>query len=482
VKRLRLLVLYWNWEPWNATRLTIPQHLHTLDQSETRHQILYWNALRKPPRWLGRLNFDAIIFHYSLLGMRTAPEMYQKVKQDLAWVGAIDCIKLAIPQDEYDRCFVLDDWMIEWNVNIIFSCFEANNQKILYPKSFGKVQFYTCFTGYIDEQTAKRYAAKATPIAERPNDIIYRARNLPFWFGSQGQLKHRIADIVGTAAQQHGLKTNISTRQEDTIVGQGWMDFLCSGKAVIGVESGLSTKDPYGEIKSLAQSLLADNPDITFEELSALMPDTWDSYQFFAISPRHFEVVVTKTCQLLVEGSYSGVLIPYRHYIPIKRDYSNLDEALESLKDTTYVQAMVDRAYEELYLSEKFTYRQFSHMLENAIIEMQGRVEQRNTYPPLWFWYAGRFRTYLNFMHTRLVYHSYYKLRPLYYKGLSLYYRLKHIWFVASRTTWYRIRYRFLHRAYHALWYRSIKRSIFQRLPVSLQSRIKTVAKKVRFL
>ena len=48
----------------------------------------------------------------------------------------------------------------------------------------------------------------------------------------------------------------------------------------------------------------------------------WDSYAFFAISPRHLEAVVTKTAQVLVEGSYSGVLEPERHYIPVRRDFS----------------------------------------------------------------------------------------------------------------------------------------------------------------
>ena len=40
------------------------------------------------------------------------------------------------------------------------------------------------------------------------------------------------------------------------------------------------------------------------------MPSGWDSYAFFAISPRHLEAVITKTAQVLVEGRYSGVLEP----------------------------------------------------------------------------------------------------------------------------------------------------------------------------
>ena len=52
-----------------------------------------------------------------------------------------------------------------------------------------------------------------------------------------------------------------------------------------------------------------------------------------------------------MEGRYSGVLEPERHYIPVRRDFSNLDEALERLRDVEAVEAMTERAYEEVYLS-----------------------------------------------------------------------------------------------------------------------------------
>ena len=81
------------------------------------------------------------------------------------------------------------------------------------------------------------------------------------------------------------------------------------------------------------------------------MPQGWDSYAFFAISPRHLEAVITKTAQVLVEGRYSGVLEPERHYIPVRRDFSNLDEALERLRDVEAVEAMTERAYRDVYLS-----------------------------------------------------------------------------------------------------------------------------------
>src|SRR5262249_12503824 len=75
----------------------------------------------------------------------------------------------------------------------------------------------------------------------------------------------------------------------------------------------------------------------------------------------------TKTCQILVEGEYSGVLEPDRHYIPLKRDFSNLDEVLDKLRDRHLVDEMVERAFNDIYLSGQYSYRAFAHQIEQAL-------------------------------------------------------------------------------------------------------------------
>jgi len=81
---------------------------------------------------------------------------------------------------------------------------------------------------------------------------------------------------------------------------------------------------------------------------------------------------MTKTCQILVEGEYNGILKPYRHYIPIKKDFSDIDEALIMLKDKKYCQNMIDTAYEEIVQSGNYTYRKFvkqviDHIKKNTV-------------------------------------------------------------------------------------------------------------------
>jgi hypothetical protein len=368
----RILVLYWWYD--GEMRAAVQHHLQALNYSETQHKVIYYNTLNGIPSWLGYLDFDAVIIHNTLLCWRwstTASEW----KNSLNWIRNLNCVKIAIPQDEYDHSEVLDEWLSDLGISAIFTNFDENYRQLLYPIMSNKATFYRCFTGYIDDLAAKQYADRLPSMKARLYDIVYRASHLPYWFGSHGQIKYEIADIVAQRALVHRLKCNISTRYEDTITGNQWFDFLASGKTIIGCESGSSVLDRRGEIQSQIQHLLKENPHLSFAEVSALMPAGWDDYRFFALSPRHFEAIITKTCQILVEGEYDGVLEADRHYIPLKRDFSNLDEVLEKVKDTNLLEEIAERAYQEIYLSGKYSYKSLAIALDNALLENTNKIQ-----------------------------------------------------------------------------------------------------------
>ena len=67
--------------------------------------------------------------------------------------------------------------------------------------------------------------------------------------------------------------------------------------------------------------------------------------------------VATRTFQVLVEGDYSGVLEAGVHYQPVRRDLSDIDAALDRSQDPQRAQAMVDRAYEEIVASGRYSWR-----------------------------------------------------------------------------------------------------------------------------
>src|SRR5213076_1751343 len=113
------------------------------------------------------------------------------------------------------------------------------------------------------------------------------------------------------------------------------------------------------------------------EQVDGLMPPGWDAYTFFAISPRHLEAVVARTAQILVEGAYSGVLEPNRHYFPVRRDLSDLDNALRRLRDVGHVEEMTAAAYEEVYLSGRWTTDRFADELRELFAAPRRRPLRR---------------------------------------------------------------------------------------------------------
>lgn len=367
----RILVLYWHPGP-GELRLAISRHLHALDWSGADHQVLYFNALNGVPRWLGHFKWDVVVFHTTLLCLRWS-HLFHKWKWHIRWLNDCKCLKVALPQDEYDHAHVLDEWLFELGVHLIFTNFGEKYRQILYPLMHDRAIFHQCLTGYIDERDAEAARSRFGDTELRTADIIYRATHLPFWFGTHGQLKHRIAEEVATRAQAHGLHVDISTRVKDTIVGPAWLEFLASGRTVIGSESGSSVLDARGALKARLQQLSLSNPELTFERASSFMPPGWDQYEFFAISPRHFEAVLTRTCQVLVEGTYDGVLQPRVHYLPVRRDFSNLDEVLKAIKNRSLVDEVSRRAYRDVFESGRYTYRRFARELDDAMQAAVGR-------------------------------------------------------------------------------------------------------------
>jgi len=72
------------------------------------------------------------------------------------------------------------------------------------------------------------------------------------------------------------------------------------------------------------------------------------------ISSRHFEPVGTKTCQMLLEGHYNGILEAERNYVAINKNLTNIDEAIERFRDEAYRTRMVEETYD--YVLSQHTY------------------------------------------------------------------------------------------------------------------------------
>lgn len=375
----KILVVYDHRGDDADMRLSVKHHLRALDYSDANHEIVYYNTFDDAPAmlthdepmampaWARNGRFDTVILHNTFLCFRWTDWYFYRWKNFFSWIGQLDCPKLAICQDEFDHAALLDEWLFEWNVTDVLSLYDDQRRPPLYPIMHSQAKFGATYPGFIDERAARQIACQLLPIQERPIDISYRARDLPYWFGSIGQLKRRIADVARPMAEELGFRCDISTAAEDVIVGDRWLEFLASSKAIIGCEGGSSAIDWRGEVRARINWLLAADPEMSFADVSRQMPEGWDDYRFLSITPRHFEAAITKTCQILIEGAYNGVMHADVHYIPIAPDFSNLDKALTKMHDVRAVQEMVDRTYEDLYLSGRYTYQRLADQIDRLL-------------------------------------------------------------------------------------------------------------------
>jgi hypothetical protein len=89
------------------------------------------------------------------------------------------------------------------------------------------------------------------------------------------------------------------------------------------------------------------------------------------MSGRHVEAAGTRTIQLLFRGHYDGYFRAGEHYIPLERDFSNVEEVLRVFRDAAAVERIVEHAH-QLVMSQ-LTY--------DALIERFAAALDRVTSP-----------------------------------------------------------------------------------------------------
>jgi hypothetical protein len=207
------------------------------------------------------------------------------------------------------------------------------------------------------------------PSIYRPDQTVERVIDLGF----AGALYHNtIGDLERTlfiktlseVGPQHGLVTDIRLMNFSRPM---WAQFTRMSKAIIGAESGTYYLQRSGEGVRKALQYQKEYPNASFDEVYKYAFSSVTDYRAGkCISSRHFEPIGTMTCQFLLEGEYNGILKPYENYIPVKKDYSNLDEALRLFKDDTYRKQVASKTFE--YVMDCHTYSKRVEMVVNKAI------------------------------------------------------------------------------------------------------------------
>ncbi len=343
----------------------------------SRHHVIYVNvAYGVPWALLRRSGIDAVIFDTTFCSMHWTPAYFRQRSALCLPVAGLDCPKIAIVQDEFTNIDLVQDFLAAVGITHVLTCSKPQDWKHFYPR-LAKATFCTVLTGYVVPQLASRTGPLPS---QRPVAIAYRGGRNPFWLGSHGMLKSGIADQVRAAAVKRGLNVDISQPDSASYLkGEAWFDFLRNARCVFGVEGGASINDHDGSLRAAVEAYVAAHPGASFEAVrDACFPGRDGEVDLACISPRHFEAVATRTAQLLVEGGYNGVLVPWQHYIPLKPDGSNLEDALDAIMDDAAVDAMAERAYADIVASGRWSYPTFVRETETTVIEAGLLSRQRS--------------------------------------------------------------------------------------------------------
>lgn len=372
-RKMTILVLYYTRGVW-PLRDTISTHLYCW-REYSRHRVCYVNvAFGFPARLIRALEVDVVVMHTIYLSMRWSPQIFEQYTAMCADIAAMSCLKIAIPQDEFIHTEMLDRYLDETGVTHVLTCAEPRDWAAIYPRMTAKgAHFTTVLTGYLDERTVARIERLTGYGTARDIDIGYRAWRAQYWLGEHGMLKVWIADVFARAGGAAGLRMDISLKEADVLNGDDWFRFLLRCRTTLGVEGGASVCDHTGDIKSRVESYLSEHPQATFEETrEACFPGKDGTFGLSCLSPRHLEACVTRTCQVLIRGQFNGVLAPDRHYIPLERDWSNLDQVLRRVSDPIAVEEIAERAYREVACNPDVGYRAFVNSIETRIIDAHG--------------------------------------------------------------------------------------------------------------
>ena len=361
VKKKNVLVVYSCFT--YSMRATTREHLKSF-RNYGNERIYYLNlAYHKVPRYISLINLDLIIFHTLFLTNHwKGKDHFNKLLKRAEIIKNIPAVKVMLPQDEFYYSDLFCNFIKEFNINYVFSVAPENEWKNIYSTvNFSKVKFISVLTGYLDDKKLRLIQRYVSKNQDRDIDIGYRTAGKPyFWFGRHGFLKEEIAKIFLKLAPSRGLNIDISTNNEDAILGNSWYQFLARCKYTIGVESGTSMIDPDGSIKKNVENYLQKNPQANFEEVEKnCFQDLDNTCNLYAISPRHLEACATRTCQVLTKGEYGKVLKPGQHYMELNKDFSNINELLDDLVEDKKREKIVENAYHDIVASGKYTYKMF---------------------------------------------------------------------------------------------------------------------------
>ena len=203
---------------------------------------------------------------------------------------------------------------------------------------------------------------------DRPITIGYRSYPSPFYIGNNERVE--IANFFQNFSDKRGLVSDISLESKDRFNANDYARFLNNCKFQIGTEAGTDyfelTDNVRNEVNSFLQSKKADWSEI----YELFFKSRIQKLPMRIISGKNIEAAACGTIQILFEGEYNGFLKPDIHYIPIKKDFSNINEVELKMNDHYLLKEIRNNCLK--LVNESFAY---TKVLENIYQVIKNHVK-----------------------------------------------------------------------------------------------------------
>ena len=356
---------------------TIHDHIQAFSRY-SRHHVRVFNPRNLArSRFLDLDEFDVVVIHYSLVIIWD--DYFSGWFRDA--VARYDGLKVQFIQDEYRWVDDITAQMQEMGIDVLYSVVPPEAVPAVYGNRLPATEVLFTLTGYVPEDAVGR---SVPPPAAREVDVGYRGRSIPFWLGRLGHEKIEIGRGFLPHAQRAGLRTDIAWSENARIYGDRWYEWMASCRTMLASESGSSIVDYDGTAERSVRGYLAVHPTASFEEIEEhVLKPFADSPAINTVSPRIFETAAMRTGMVMFAGSYSGVVRPWDHYMPLEKDFSNVRDVIERIQDVPFLEEMTARAYDELIGSGRYSYRRFINDFDDAVAARASTQERRGRFPAL---------------------------------------------------------------------------------------------------
>ncbi len=331
----------------------------------SRHSYTYchYNRRTSLPNFSA---FDAIVVHY-----------YGQVYWDFS-ARLIDALlgfkglKVIFAQDEFDRLTKNREKYLAIQPHILYSVSarDEHMKERLYPKAlFPNLEVRTCLTGYVNPD----HDYRRTSTSQRPMHVFYRGNNQGYAYGKLGMEKQQIGlKMLEKLNAVEGIVADIKVRIEDQIYGEAYLEKMSQAKATLATEGGSTLIDDEGVLRTKIIDWCRVHPEATYEDVKAEFSDFYHEdgqYVSNLITPKVFEAILCKTVVICYQGDYCGILRDKENCLMLNKDWSNFEEILAWLRDDERLQALADAAYDDIVLSNRYSYETFLKEFDEVLVK-----------------------------------------------------------------------------------------------------------------